>query len=93
MECNKCNSIVPLEQTSVIEDQPKEPECNNLSVFDCANIVTEKCCNEGVKISDMPEPCSIDGDDLIPLVHNGINVAVSVNKFIDLISKLIKDKQ
>ena len=93
MECNKCNPIFPTEQEPVTEIQPEEPECSKLSVFDCANIVTEKCCNEGVKISDMPDPCSIDGDDLIPLVHNGVNVAVSVNKFIDLINKLIKDKQ
>ena len=40
----------------------------------------------------MPDPCSISGDDLIPLVHNGVNVAISVNRFIDLISELIKDK-
>lgn len=89
MECNKCNPIFPVQHK--VEPIPEEIPCEQSSVFDCANIVTEKCCN-GVRISDMPDPCSIDGEDLIPLVHNGVNVAVSVNKFIDLITKLVKDK-
>ena len=86
MDCKKCKSIIPSES----KYNPIQEECHP-SVFDCANIVTENCCN-GVKISDMPDPCSINGDDLIPLVHNGVNVAISVNRFIDLISELIKDK-
>ena len=85
MDCNKCKPILPLE----LEPTPSIPKPKPTYPQVCQNIVSEECC-DGLRISDMPDVCNIDGEDLVPIVHNGSNVAVSINKLFSNIPELAK---
>lgn len=78
MECNKCTAIFPQEKVITPTCECKES---------CCNIVSEDC-DKGYKISEMPDVQYIYMDDLIPLVHNNTNVAVSLSKLLQQIKTL-----
>ena len=80
--CQKCGPIDP------VETSYRTTQCG-CTATSCNNIVSEGCVS-GLKISNMPEPAHIAGDDLIPLVHHGSNVAITLEHFLLEASQILE---
>ena len=80
--CQKCGPIDP------VETSYRTTQCG-CTATSCNNIVSEGCVS-GLKISNMPEPTHIAGDDLIPLVHHGSNVAITLEHFLLEASQILE---
>ena len=79
--CQKCGSIEPVETS-------RTSTCG-CPATSCSNLVSEGCVS-GLKISNMPEPAHIAGDDLMPLVHHGSNVAITLEHFLLEASQILE---
>ena len=80
--CQKCGPIDP------VETSYRTTQCG-CTATSCNNIVSEGCVS-GLKISNMPEPAHIAGDDLMPLVHHGSNVAITLEHFLLEASQILE---